>query len=147
MSYRTQEGISRRPSILPSVLPSVDPQGLRLALPDLNLAFQASNQPSWLQISPPMPQNCPPDLKSALQTFNQPSKHETSPPNLNYTLQPSNMPLVALISHLEPPQDRRKDGRLEIHPCVLQDIGPLGPLPCSHSTSSLDHSQQGIGYR
>ena len=23
----------------------------------------------------------------------------------------------------------RKDGRLEIHPCVLQDIGPLGPLP------------------
>ena len=20
-------------------------------------------------------------------------------------------------------------GRLEIHPCVLQDIGPLGPLP------------------
>ena len=27
-------------------------------------------------------------------------------------------------------------GRLEIHPCVLQDIGPLGPLPCSHSSSS-----------
>ena len=27
-------------------------------------------------------------------------------------------------------------GRMEIHPCVLQDIGPLGPLPCSHSTSS-----------
>ena len=23
----------------------------------------------------------------------------------------------------------RKDGRMEIHPCVLQDIGPLGPLP------------------
>ena len=23
----------------------------------------------------------------------------------------------------------RMDGRLEIHPCVLQDIGPLGPLP------------------
>ena len=23
----------------------------------------------------------------------------------------------------------RKDGRLEIPPCVLQDIGPLGPLP------------------
>ena len=21
------------------------------------------------------------------------------------------------------------DGRKEIHPCVLQDIGPLGPLP------------------
>ena len=25
--------------------------------------------------------------------------------------------------------DRRKDGRMEIPPCVLQDIGPLGPLP------------------
>ena len=23
----------------------------------------------------------------------------------------------------------RKDGRLKIPPCVLQDIGPLGPLP------------------
>ena len=41
----------------------------------------------------------------------------------------------------------RKDGRLEIHPCVLQDIGPLGPLPCSHSSTSLDHCKQGIGYR
>ena len=35
--------------------------------------------------------------------------------------------------------DGRTDGRLEIHPCVLQDIGPLGPLPkkypkCSFST-------------
>ena len=25
--------------------------------------------------------------------------------------------------------DGRMYGRLEIHPCVLQDIGPLGPLP------------------
>ena len=25
--------------------------------------------------------------------------------------------------------DGRTDGRKEIHPCVLQDIGPLGPLP------------------
>ena len=41
----------------------------------------------------------------------------------------------------------RTYGRLEIHPCVLQDIGPLGPLPCSHSTSSANHSKQGIGYR
>ena len=36
---------------------------------------------------------------------------------------------------------------MEIHLCVLQDIGPLGPLPCSPSTSSADHSKQGIGYR
>ena len=28
-------------------------------------------------------------------------------------------------------------GRLEIHPCVLQDIGPVGPLPCSHSNLQL----------
>ena len=41
----------------------------------------------------------------------------------------------------------RTDGCKEIHPCVLQDIGPLGPQPCSHSTSSVDHSKQGIGYR
>ena len=41
----------------------------------------------------------------------------------------------------------RTDGRLEIHPCVLQDIGPLGPLPCSHSTFAANHSKQGIGYR
>ena len=27
-------------------------------------------------------------------------------------------------------------GCINIHPCVLQDIYPLGPLPCSHSTSS-----------
>ena len=27
-------------------------------------------------------------------------------------------------------------GRMEIHPCVQQDIGPLRPLPYSHSTSS-----------
>ena len=25
--------------------------------------------------------------------------------------------------------DGQKDGRMEIHPFVLQDIGPLGPLP------------------
>ena len=25
--------------------------------------------------------------------------------------------------------DGRMDGHLEIHPCVLQDIGPLGSLP------------------
>ena len=38
-------------------------------------------------------------------------------------------------------------GCIDIHPCVLQDIGPLGSLPCSHSTSSADHSKLGIGYR
>ena len=37
-------------------------------------------------------------------------------------------------------------GRLEIHPCVLQDIGPFGLLPCSHSIFSAVPSKQGIGY-
>ena len=35
----------------------------------------------------------------------------------------------------------------KIHPCVLQDIGPLGPLPCSHFNSTANHSKQGTGYR
>ena len=29
----------------------------------------------------------------------------------------------------------KKDGCMEICPCVLQDIGPLGPLPCSYPLS------------
>ena len=41
----------------------------------------------------------------------------------------------------------RTDGRLEISPCVLQDIGPLGPLPCSHSTTSLDQITQSNPFR
>ena len=28
--------------------------------------------------------------------------------------------------------ERRKDRRLKIPPCVLQDIGPLRPLPKNH---------------
>ena len=32
----------------------------------------------------------------------------------------------------------RTDGRKEIHPCVLQDIGPLGPLPCSIIARAID---------
>ena len=35
----------------------------------------------------------------------------------------------------------------ENSPLRPEDIGPLGPLPCSHSTSSVDYSKQGIGYR
>ena len=30
--------------------------------------------------------------------------------------------------------DGRTDGCLEIHPCVLQDLGPLGPLPKKANT-------------
>ena len=35
--------------------------------------------------------------------------------------------------------DGRMDRRLEIHPCVLQDIGPLGPLPKKHLKHSFSH--------
>ena len=57
MSCRTQGGISIRPSVCPSFRPPpVGHQGLKFALPALNLALQASNQPSRLQISPPPPQ-------------------------------------------------------------------------------------------
>ena len=40
--------------------------------------------------------------------------------------------------------------RPEIGPLRMSGNSPLcstGPLPCSHSTSFLDHSKQGIGYR
>ena len=33
--------------------------------------------------------------------------------------------------------DGRTDGLMEIHPCVLQDIGPLGPLPKKCSPSPI----------
>ena len=55
------------------------------------------------------------------------------------------MGLIGLISGLKEPDlgqsdfggggrmdgrtDGRTDGHKKIHPCVLQDIGPLGPLP------------------
>ena len=40
--------------------------------------------------------------------------------------------------------DGRMDGRMEIHPCVLQDIGPLGFLPCfTHNLKTL--TEQGNG--
>ena len=148
-----------RPSFRPSVPPPVGHQGLKFALPALNLALQASNQPSRLQISPPpasnltyRPQICPPDLQLGLQASNQPSVAQICPPNLKSTLKASILPSSLQICLLWPEsviycQKYASSGRMEIPPCVLQDIGPLGPLPCSHSTSSLDHSQQGIGYR
>ena len=41
--------------------------------------------------------------------------------------------------------DGRTDGHMEIHPCVLQDIGPLGPLPCFSFTFTANHDKQGKG--
>ena len=114
---------------------------------------------SRLEISPTpasnltyRPQICPPDLQLGLQASNQPSVAQICPPNLKSTLKASILPSSLQICLLWPEsviycQKCASSGRMEIPPCVLQDIGPLGPLPCSHSTSSLDHSQQGIGYR
>ena len=92
------------------------------------------------QISPPRPQLSPQGLKSALLALNLP------PPCLKSTLQTSHLPFRYAPSGLNlpskswnmPPQDGRTDGRLEIPPCFLQDIGPLGPLPCSIIARAID---------
>ena len=62
-----------------------------------------------------------------------------------YWITPSRASGIA--DHILPLGDWLLFQRVEISPCALQDISPLGPLPCSHSTTSLDHSKQGIGYR
>ena len=49
------------------------------------------------------------------------------------------------LGRMEGQMDRRTDGHMEIHPCVLQDIGPLGPLPCSQPTITANHTEQGKG--
>ena len=152
-----------------SVLPSPPPmairalsglilahQALKLAQPGLNLALKTANLPSRSQIGPPR-------VKSALQASNQLTRHQISSLGLKSALQTSSLPQrpqicfsdlksafqtsnLPLITSVFLGLIYSPSGRLEIHPCVLQDIGPLGPLPCSLSTS-LDHSKQGIGYR
>merc|ERR1712074_458036 len=105
------------------------------------------------QISPFGPQISPqelksglqsPDLISALQASNQLFRPQICPLGLKPAPQTSNLLFWTKFFH---PNFKSASGRLKIHPCVLQDIGSLGPLPCSHSSTSLDHSKQGIGYR
>ena len=85
-----------------------------------------------------------PGLESALQASNLPLMPQAYPRISYLIFRPKIFPLnlKSLLGLIYSPS-----GRLEITPCVLQDIGPLGPLPCSQSTTSLDHSKQGIGYR
>ena len=45
------------------------------------------------------------------------------------------------------PKDGRTDGRLEIPPCVLQDIGPLGPLPKKEEELVIQGSHMVSGTR
>ena len=106
VEHRGNFHTSVHPSVLPS--PPVGHQGLKFALPALNLALQASNQPSRLQISPPRlksdlqtsdlpsrPSTRPPSIKSALCGSNLPSKPQIHSQSLNSALQPSNMPSLA----------------------------------------------------
>ena len=39
-------------------------------------------------------------------------------------------------------KDGRMDRRLEIHPCVLQDIGPLVPLPKNEMYTEMDERKK-----
>ena len=150
--------MSVRPSVRPSFRPSpphwpsrpqIYPPSPKFSPPGLKSAFQASNQPLPRLKSDSnltyRPQICPPDLQLGLQASNQPSVAQICPPNLKSTLKASILPSSLQICLLWPEsviycQKCASSGRMEIPPCVLQDIGPLGPLPCSHSTSSLDHS-------
>ena len=132
-------------------------QALKLAQPGLNLALKTANLPSRSQIGPPRvksavqasnqltkPQISSLGLKSPLQTSSLPQIPQICFSGLKSTFQTSNLPLITsvFLGLIYSPS-----GCLEIHPCVLQDIGPLGPLPCSHSITSLDHSKQCIWYR
>ena len=40
--------------------------------------------------------------------------------------------------------DGRKDGHLEIPPCVLQDIGPLGPLPKKLKIAEIVNTRKSV---
>ena len=148
-----------RPHIL-TLRPDLGPLSPQISPPGLKSALRASNQLSRPQISSqgiksalkasnPLsrPQISIPGLKSALQASNLPPRPKACPQTSNLIFRHKSSPdlkprLNYLLGLLYSPS-----GRLEIPPCVLQDIGPLGPLPCSHSTTSLDHPKQGIGYR
>ena len=43
--------------------------------------------------------------------------------------------------------DGQTDGRKEIHPCLLQDIGPLGPLPKKGTDRPMDGRKDIAGCR
>ena len=104
--------------------------GPKLALSDPKPAF------SHWKINPLYPKISP------LRTYVSPPRPVFSP------LWPKVCPMRPQICPLKPKiWPLRMDGREEYHSHVLQDIGSLRPLPCCWSTSSGDHSEQGIGYR
>ena len=114
-----------------------EPMAIKVALPDINLALPDINLALQTSYLSSRPENSPPGLKSALQAIlasNLPPGPQICPPDLT----------SAFHIHLD--LTYSLSGRLEIHPHVLQDISPFGPLPCSHYTSSFDHSEQGMRY-
>ena len=79
---------------------------------------------------------------SPLRTYVSPPRPVFSP------LWPKVCPMRPQICPLKPKiWPLRMDGHEKYHSRVLQDIGSLRPLPCSWSTSSGDHSEQGIRLR
>ena len=148
-----------RPKIL-TLRPDLGPLSPQISPPGLKSALWASNQLSRPQISSQ-------GIKSALQASNPLSRPQISIPGPKSALQASNLPprpkACPKTSNLifrhkssprpqTPPQLPLRPAIFPLRtsgnsPCVLQDIGPLGPLLCSHSITSLDHSKQGMGYR
>ena len=133
-------GWPSRPKIL-TLRHDFGPLSPKISRPGLKSALQTLNQLSRPQISSQ-------GLKSALQSSNLLSRPQISVPGLKSALQASNLPLMpqaypwisylifrpkvfpylkSLLGLIYSPS-----GRLEITPCVLQDISPLGPLPKKH---------------
>ena len=154
MSCRAQGGISRCPSFRPSdsphprrplrpqispPRPQISPTSFKSAPPCLKSPLHTSNlssrpwyQPSKLQISPPC-------LKFALQSSNLLSKPKFCPPALKYTFSGLNQSSKAWNM---PPQDIWK-----FTPVFYRTSALWGRCPSLTPISSLDHSEQGIGYR
>ena len=92
MSCRTQGGISSRPSFCPSPPPlnTKALPALNFALQASNWPSRLQISPPSGSNLTFRPHFCPPDVQIALQASNQPSKHQICPPRLKFALQTSN---------------------------------------------------------
>ena len=132
---------------IPADHPVIGPPSLG---PRHELAFPGMNQPSLTKLSPEI-SPLRPEIAS-LRLEISPLRPEISPHLLVISLHWAEFSLIGWNQTSEtwsnlfrPPH--LFPGCMETHPCVLQDIGPLRSLPCSHLTSSPKHSKQGNGYR
>ena len=143
-------------SVCPSFPPSVHPSPPWPSEPQF-CSLRPDFGPLSHQISPFRPLFSPQEFKSALQTSFLPSRLQISPPDHKSALRASNQlfrPQICPLGLKPAPQTlnllfwtkfchpdfKSASGRLKIHPSIPQDIGLLRSLPCSHSTTSLDHS-------